>query len=261
MRAFSTLLLLAAPFLTHGLFVRNGECSQILDKQASWLSGAQYRTSFNPMSNPDWKLTLSFDRPLAAFEAADGIIITNDLQNIEIRPKNYLKSAPYGSGLDMLVKFRSGHEAKLNAVSLNGYMYSCDTKDEGQGLNSVAKFVPEGIEVKFPIVDNNKEKGYVFDRKNEVMHDVKCDVNDKNWGCSDKKKGFESKIYCKEEEVSGEKEKKMKCSWVKVTKETHESNCYPDQLDRKSCDILVKEDACKSDKNVAKDCFTSCFCK
>jgi len=257
MRAFSSVLLLTSPFLTHGLMARNG-CSQILAKQSSWATGAQYRASINSVADPDWKMTLTFDSPLAAFEAADGIINTSDLQNIEIRPKSYLKSAPTGSGLDMLVKFRNGDESQLNAVSLNGYTFSCDTQVPGQESNSLAKYVPEGgVDVKFPAGKGKDE--YVFDIEGKDMGPAECDLTDE-FGCKNKQKGFKSKMYCKETEVDGKKE--MKCSRVKITTVTHDSKCYPDQIITKDCEKLkIKDpDSCTSQDHIFKNCFSTCFC-
>jgi len=244
MRAFTSILLLASPFLTNALLARNGGCSQILAKKSSWGSGAQYRTSFNSVGNPDWKMTLNFDAPLAAFQAADGIVNTRDLQTIEIRPKSYLKTAPTGSGLEMLVKFRNGQQANLKAVSLNGYTYSCDSVIQVQEENSVGKFFDVDEQSLLP---NPAYDVFKFDGDAAKQKDC-ADGED----CKNYKKKEESHIYCKFRD--GE----MKCSFAKVTKETEDIGCPTDEFTPEACKAL--KPLCNQDKKIASQCFTTCFC-
>merc|ERR1719481_1147632 len=189
---------------------------------------------------PDWKMTLNFDSPLASFEAADGIINTRDLQTIEIRPKNYMKSTSTGSGINMLAKFRKGQQARLNAVNLNGYTYSCDDTIQE---NSVAKFVPTNI-LSFPGVEDGSGKIYVFPIERNETAPATCDEKDGH-DCAHKKKGAEVKIYCKKNSDGV-----MKCSRIKIETITHDSPC-PADVEKKDFCRLLTADCTKANKLVA----------
>merc|ERR1719481_102167 len=199
---------------------------------------------------PDWKMTLNFDSPLAAFEAADGIINTRDLQTIEIRPKNYMKSTSTGSGINMLAKFRKGQQARLNAVNLNGYTYSCDSTVQENGQNSVAKFVPTNIQ-SFPDVD---AETYVFPLHKKELADATCDEEEKKNGCDNKKEGRIVKIYCKKNSDDD-----MKCSRISISTTSQDSPCPKDIHKKAFCQSLI--DKCEAENLVAMECFSTCFCE
>jgi len=256
---FNTLLCFTSPFVTNGLFVENGECSQVLTKKSSWGSGAEYRTSFNSLDNPDWKITLSFDNQLASIEAADGIITTKDLKNIEIRPKYYFKSAPDGTAFDMLVKYINGQKANLNEVNLNGNTYRCNVRVQDQGAKkSVFKNIPAQIEaVKVPAP---AEGVHVLVVENSGPLDVLCGGGEA--GCANKKSRFNSEIHCKKE--SG---KPIGCTLIEITTTHQKTNCPADKWDKQYCDALKDDKLCshesfsKSTRKILNDnCFFTCWC-
>merc|ERR1711915_29181 len=123
MKFLPLLSLLASPFVTQGVLIKNGPCYSVVEEVSSWGTGANFRTMSKSLAS---QLQLKFDLPVADVEAYDGFAETQDFMNFKIMPKNYLRSLAEDKMMDIMVKFRPGSQAKLKEISMNGQTMRCD---------------------------------------------------------------------------------------------------------------------------------------
>lgn len=105
-----------------------GDCSPLIEKWASWGTGASWNIRYLPGSSNEKPILIEFDRPLSSLDVFNGEMETSDMSIFKITPDQYQKDKdPLKVVHNFLIKYDpSSSPAFIKSIEIDGKKTSCN---------------------------------------------------------------------------------------------------------------------------------------